>query len=132
MLEGNSCTIRKASVMGMIADSIHLKYLDTTFMEDEIKALKEEILDVYKPKKIIIFGSSAQGKATIGSDLDICVVTAKNDDLNYARSLILKTVSAKRLPIDWVFVSEKEFQDPESGGVLEGIRSTGRVLFVRN
>lgn len=41
---------------------------------DEIQGIVQKIVDRFRPKKIILFGSYAYGKPQEGSDLDFLVV----------------------------------------------------------
>jgi len=40
----------------------------------EIESIKEQLLDKYKPDKIIIFGSYARGEFSEDSDLDFLII----------------------------------------------------------
>ena len=42
--------------------------------KEEIDKIKDQIVDRYKPIKIILFGSCAAGCARKDSDIDLCVV----------------------------------------------------------
>ena len=39
-------------------------------VEKEIDSITRQIIEKYKPKKIILFGSMAQGYVTLDSDID--------------------------------------------------------------
>lgn len=42
--------------------------------KEEIDKIKDQIIDKYKPIKIILFGSCAAGCARKDSDIDLCIV----------------------------------------------------------
>ena len=45
--------------------------------EKEIKKIRNELIEVYKPEKIILFGSCAYGKVRADSDIDMLVEFSK-------------------------------------------------------
>ena len=44
------------------------------YAETEIKRLVKELVNKFKPEKVIVFGSQADGTATENSDIDFCVI----------------------------------------------------------
>ena len=42
--------------------------------EKEIKKIRNELIEVYKPEKIILFGSCAYGKVRADSDIDMLII----------------------------------------------------------
>ena len=41
---------------------------------EEIEKIKNQIIELYNPYEIILFGSCARGRAREDSDIDICIV----------------------------------------------------------
>jgi len=76
---------------------------------DEIRRI---IINVYKPDKIILFGSIARGDFSEESDIDIAVVSDIEKDLpRVKRGLKVRFLLAKiELPIDILFFTHEELK----------------------
>lgn len=92
-------------------------------LRKESLAEKKPILDIY------LFGSAAEGKNTIHSDLDLLVVVPDNqqNDIKSYYSIVTKPHFSP-YAVDWIFKTESEFNtNKEIGGVcriayLNGIK----------
>lgn len=45
-----------------------------TQLQKEIEAIKNQLVEKYKPEKVILFGSHAWGKSDKDSDFDFCII----------------------------------------------------------
>jgi predicted nucleotidyltransferase len=68
---------------------------------EKVQAVVERLIQVGKPKKIILFGSYVRGDATRNSDLDVLVVTSDAVESPRRESVRLRnSVSDINMPID--------------------------------
>ncbi len=97
----------------------------------EIQRYCDNVAAVFKPQRIILFGSHAYGKPTQDSDVDVLVVMRK------ARKLWMKTTQqihekiSAGFPVD-VLVRDPEFlrERLQEGDIfLEEVTSRGRVMY---
>jgi predicted nucleotidyltransferase len=89
-------------------------------LEKIVKVLSENL----KPKKIILFGSRAKGNNCNGSDIDLCVVGAKELDKRNLRKLKEKIDDISGLySVDLIFYEkiDEEFK--------KIILETGKVIY---
>ena len=115
--------------MGRFSNAFANKPLEIDLIESELAAIKKEVLSACNPARIVVFGSAARGEARTGSDLDIAVFAASKAELPELRRKVLAAVSAKALPLDWVFADLESLQTPRaSRGILEQILLDGRDL----
>jgi predicted nucleotidyltransferase len=47
--------------------------------DSEIETIKDQIINMYHPLDIILFGSCAKGRVTRGSDIDLCLILDTNN-----------------------------------------------------
>ena len=94
-----------------------------------IQRLADEIARKFHPRKVILFGSYARGEATPDSDVDVLVITRRQQ-----RSLpILRTLDYD-FALDLVVLGEKAFRErlEEGDFFLMDISEQGRVLYEEN
>jgi len=76
-------------------------------LTNEINLIKEQIVSLYNPSKIILFGSQAKGTATIKSDIDLCVVKDTENKRELLADMYLNIESSK--PFDLLLYTEAEW-----------------------
>jgi predicted nucleotidyltransferase len=76
-------------------------------MRKEIKDIKNILVKNYKPEKIIIFGSYANGKENINSDIDILIVK------NTKKSFYKRSAEVRNLLKDFNFPLDIIIYTPE-------------------
>lgn len=86
-----------------------------------------------KVKKMIVYGSHAQGKAKIYSDVDVVVISNDFKRLNLLRRLeVLGSILAKAkimAPIEALGYTETEFSSKEKGTFLgDEIKAKGKAI----
>lgn len=80
-------------------------------------------------KQAYLFGSSAEGRNTVDSDLDILVVIPESSS-KASYSAIVGTPFFSPVAVDWIFVSQSEFdQQLQVGGVVQVAVLTGVKIF---
>jgi len=57
--------------------------------DNEIEKIKNQIINKYAPKDIILFGSCAKGLVKRGSDIDICVILETEDKRKILREMLV-------------------------------------------
>jgi predicted nucleotidyltransferase len=99
-------------------------------IEQEVDNIKNQLIEKYKPEKIILFGSSAWGGAEI-NDIDIFIV--KKDVPHYGADRMneLYTLISTSAPVDYFVYKPEEAEERLSLGdpFLKKIYSKGKVLY---
>ena len=97
-----------------------------------IEQIKETLKAKYKPKRLFLFGSRANGAAKENSDYDFVMVVPGQhqtsvDDLSEARSLVWQK---HKVSADIFIYSEKEFADwkDEFNSIPEVAVNTGKEI----
>lgn len=76
-----------------------------------IEAVKNRLINAYKPKEIYLFGSFAWGKADKQSDLDLLVVVDKSDEKPYKRPIKgVKALFGLGIANDIIVFTKDEFE----------------------
>lgn len=102
---------------------------------EKIEAAIERIVEVARPRKVILFGSAARGEVGIHSDLDVLVVV--EDDEKSFRQESVRIHEALRgilMPMDILVISEKRLQElgDKPGLIYREILRTGEVVYDAN
>jgi len=99
---------------------------------EKINRITENILEKYKPEKIILFGSAAWGKGDI-NDIDLFIV--KKDVPYYGTDRIreLYRLIDADLPIDYIVYKPEEVEERLSLGdpFIKKIFREGKILYGR-
>lgn len=99
---------------------------------NELDSIKRQIVELYSPKKIILFGSLAKKQIKATSDIDICVVVNTKDK----RELLNKMYSEINtdFPIDVILYTEKEWEmlKDEETSFLYKILKEGEIIYGRS
>ena len=78
---------------------------------EKIQVVVQRLIQIAKPKKIILFGSYVRGDATRDSDLDVLVVTADDvESLRRESTPLRNSVSDVNMPMDIVVVPYSRFE----------------------
>jgi predicted nucleotidyltransferase len=99
--------------------------------EKEIKSITAQIIEKYKPDKVILFGSAARGELTPDSDADFLII--KRDTPHYGADRIreLNRLISRQIAVDFLVYRPYEFEKRLSMGdpFLKAILKEGRVLY---
>jgi len=100
-------------------------------IQKEIKSITSQIVDKYKPKKIILFGSAVSGKFTKDSDLDFFIIKEDVPYLGRDRARELRRMIVKHMAADFLIYKQEEFDDwfEAKDPFLETIVNEGKVLY---
>ena len=75
----------------------------------EIEIIKEQIINKYSPRKIILFGSQAKGTATKKSDIDLCIIKDTDNKRTLVVEMYMNIESNK--PFDLLIYTESEWNE---------------------
>jgi predicted nucleotidyltransferase len=99
--------------------------------EKEIGSITAQIIEKYKPEKIIMFGSTVNGQLGLDSDVDLLVI--KKDTPLYGADRIreLSRIIDRNIPVDFLVYRPEEFQKRLEMGdpFLKAVLKEGKVLY---
>ena len=99
--------------------------------EKEIESITAQIVEKYKPEKIILFGSIAREKSISDSDVDLIII--KKDTPLYGADRIreLSKMIDRNIPLDLLIYRPEEFEKRLKLGdpFLKAILREGKVLY---
>ena len=106
------------------------KAVDTNFT-NEINRITEQIIEKYRPEKIILFGSAARGKFGPDSDADFLII--KKDTPLYGADRIreLSRMLDRNIPLDLLVYRPEEVEQRLKLGdpFLKAVLKEGKVLY---
>jgi uncharacterized protein len=99
---------------------------------EKVRAVVERILQVSKPKKLVIFGSCVRGNLNEHSDLDVLVVTG--DEVISPRKeavRIRRSLKGISMPIDIIVVPEYQLDElaDQPGLIYREALKHGEVVY---
>jgi len=96
---------------------------------EELERIKNQIVKLYSPSKIILFGSLAKRCIKSSSDIDICVIIDTEDKRMLARDMQLKVEG--NIPIDIVIYTNEEWDlyHENSSSFLYNICKDGEIIY---
>jgi predicted nucleotidyltransferase len=97
----------------------------------EIKEITDQIIEKYRPEKIILFGSVARGEFSSDSDIDMLIIKKDTPEYGIDRTRELRKLIKKRIAADFLVYRPEEVEKRLKMGdpFLRGIFSEGRVLY---
>lgn len=102
-----------------------------TNAQNEIKEITRQIVENYRPEKIILFGSSATGDFKADSDLDFVIIKENVPDLGLDRMREVRRLVQKNIAADFLVYKPEEFRERERLGdpFIRSILKEGKVLY---
>ena len=104
-------------------------------IQEEIKAITEQIVRLYEPDKIILFGSWARGEANKQSDIDLLVISDREKHLpRYKRGLDVRLqLSRFKTPKDILFYTHEDVERWRSvpHSFINMVLGEGQILYER-
>lgn len=96
----------------------------------EIEAIKKQIIEKYKPEKVILFGSAAKGNKEI-NDIDLFVVKKNVPYYGADRMKELRHLIDTDAPVDYIVYKPDEVKERLSLGdpFIRKIFKEGQVLY---
>ena len=97
----------------------------------EIQSISRQIVEKFRPEKIILFGSAVKDEWSSDSDADFLII--KKDTPLYGSDRIreLSRLIERNIPVDFLIYRPEEFDKRLKMGdpFLKGIVKEGRVLY---
>ena len=98
---------------------------------EEIQSITRQIIEKYRPERIILFGTAAKGKWSSDSDVDFLII--KKDTPLYGSDRIrgLSRVIERNIAVDFLIYRPEEFDMRLKMGdpFLKAIIKEGKVLY---
>lgn len=99
-------------------------------MGKKIRSFTQEIVRIFQPRKVVLFGSHAQGKATADSDVDLLVL------MNFRgtaaeQALAMRRAVPRDFPLDLILRTPREAQRrlKQGDSFLRSALKAGKVLY---
>jgi len=108
-----------------------LKMISKNQFDKEIQNVVKQLIRLYKPEKIILFGSLAKGEVKQGTDIDLFIIKSDVPEFGVDRIRQLDALIKYRLATDFIVYRPEELQhrlklgDPFVKTILE----KGKVLY---
>ena len=97
----------------------------------EIQRITDQIIDKYKPDKIILFGSAARGELEPDSDADFLIIKKETPLYGADRIRQLSRMIDRNIPLDLLIYRPGEFEKRLQMGdpFLKTIIKEGKILY---
>ena len=102
--------------------------LDLQRAIDDITA---QLIEKYKPEKVILFGSAARGDSTPDSDVDLLIIKRDTPPYGADRIMEVSSLIERDVPVDFLVYRPEEFEKRLSLGdpFIELVLKEGKVLY---
>jgi predicted nucleotidyltransferase len=99
--------------------------------QEQISEITKRIVGHFKPQKIILYGSYANGTPTEESDLDLLIIKDSDIPSRLQNRKIRKILSDLRIPIDVIVKTPEEFQTYKDiiGTIIYPANQFGKVIY---
>ena len=99
--------------------------------DEECQNIVDQLLKVYKPEKIILFGSLASGKIREGTDIDLFIIKKDVPNFGVDRIRQLDSLIRYRLATDFIVYKPEEVEQRLKIGdpFIKMIFEEGKVLY---
>jgi predicted nucleotidyltransferase len=100
-------------------------------VHEAVETAVRRLVAAANPRKVILFGSYAEGRATSESDLDLLVIEREVASKRKEMVRLRKAIGSVGLPVDVLVYSEKEVADwgHLPGTALYWALKEGKVLY---
>jgi predicted nucleotidyltransferase len=107
------------------------KMLSNDRFDKEIQNIVEQLVRLYNPQKIILFGSLASGRLNSGTDIDLFIIKEDVPDLGVDRIRQLERLIKYRLATDFIVYKAREVEQRLKLGdpFVQSIFKEGRVIY---
>ena len=99
--------------------------------EQTITKITASIKKLVNPKRVILFGSYAEGEADHDSDIDLLVVDDSGRDKNSVALEISRALFPRSYGLDLFVESSSDLERKSGYGFWREILETGKVLYER-
>jgi len=100
-------------------------------IEKAIADITQQIIEKYKPKKIILFGSAAEGKSTTDSDIDFLIIKKDVPHHGIDRMRELSKLIERSIGVDFLIYKPEEIEEHLKLGdpFIKNILKEGKSLY---
>lgn len=100
-------------------------------LQKEIEYITNQIVEKYKPERIILFGSAAWGKFTPDSDVDFLIIKKDTPYYGIDRMRELDRIIDRNIAVDMLVYRPEEFDERLRLGdpFIKLILKEGKVLY---
>jgi predicted nucleotidyltransferase len=109
--------------------------MEEYYFDEEIKKIAEKIRRDYKPLKIILFGSSAEGRAGKDSDIDMLIIKDTKESYRERWMNVCRLVRdfKRRIPFEPIVLTPEELDKRLNmkDTFMKSILEKGKVLYGR-
>lgn len=107
--------------------------METPLTRDDIGRIVRAIVDRFRPRRVVLFGSYARGEARADSDLDLMV------EMETSQPFVERSVEVGRIfglrpwPLDLIVYTPDEVERLKkvTGTLVAAVQQEGRVLYER-
>ena len=99
--------------------------------DKEIQNIVRQLVRLYKPEKVILFGSLAKGELNQGTDIDLFIIKSDVPELGVDRIRQLDALIKYRLATDFIVYRPEELEQRLKLGdpFVKSILEEGKVLY---
>jgi predicted nucleotidyltransferase len=99
--------------------------------QEQITEIINRIVKNFNPRKIILFGSYANGNPTEESDLDLLIIKDSELPSHIQNRQVRKIISDLKVPVDVIVKSNKEFEMYKDiiGTIIYPANKFGKLLY---
>lgn len=99
--------------------------------QEQINEIGKRIVRHFKPQKIILFGSYANGTPTEQSDLDLLIIKDSAYPSRLQNRKVRKILSDLRIPVDVIVKTPEEFKTYKDiiGTIIYPANKFGKVIY---
>ena len=110
-----------------IAEHAECVALDPT----NVQSVVNQIITNYKPQKIVLFGSQAQGQATPDSDYDLFMIKDTSGSITKRQYDVWKSIDNWSIPFDFIVYTPQEVEQAKKNKswFMGQIESKGKILY---
>jgi uncharacterized protein len=100
-------------------------------LQGAIDSITAQLIEKYRPEKIILFGSAARGDAALDSDVDLLIIKSDTPPFSADGIMEVSSLIERDVPVDFLVYRPEEFEkrislgDPFIGLILK----EGKVLY---
>lgn len=99
--------------------------------QTQMNEITKRIMKSFKPQKIILFGSYANGTPTEESDLDLLIIKDSDWPSRLQNRRVRSILSDMMVPIDVIVKTSKEFETYKDiiGTIISPANKFGKVIY---
>jgi len=99
----------------------------------EVKKSVEKIKKAYKPEKIFVFGSYAEGKITVNSDIDFFIIKKTTKTRQERQREVSRILIDREVPMDIIVFTPAETERRKKIGdsFILNILNSGKLVYAK-